>query len=137
MISNFEDFCLYMYVIVDDIWQQIAPLFSRPGPQPLCSDSDVILCPGQRVQGGIKRSELLDHWTPYLHLFPHFPERGRFNRRRRNLMLAIDLIRQIVLQQLELSGDAYCVIDSLPIPVVAFHLAPSSPGDWRAHLTPR
>jgi len=42
MITNFEDFCLYMYVIVDDIWQQIAPLFSRPGPQPLCSDSEVI-----------------------------------------------------------------------------------------------
>jgi len=27
-----EDLCLYMYVIVDDIWQQIAALFSRPGP---------------------------------------------------------------------------------------------------------
>ncbi len=134
MITNFEDFCLYMYVIVDDIWQQIAPLFSRPGPQPLCSDSEVItIALVSECKGWDKESELLDHWTPYLHLFPHFPERSRFNRRRRNLMLAINLIRQIVLQQLELSGDEYCVIDSLPIPVVAFHLVPSSPGDWRAH----
>ena len=134
MITNFEDFCLYMYVIVDDIWQQIAPLFSRPGPQPLCSDSEVItIALVSECKGWDKESELLDHWTPYLHLFPHFPERSCFNRRRRNLMFAINLIRQIVLKQLELSGDEYCVIDSLPIPVVAFHLVPSSPGDWHGH----
>ncbi len=42
MIHTFEDLCLYTYVIVDDIWQQIAPLFRRPGPAPDCSDSEVI-----------------------------------------------------------------------------------------------
>ena len=38
-LTNFEDFCTWMYVIVDDIWYQIAPLFKRPSPTPLCSDS--------------------------------------------------------------------------------------------------
>jgi hypothetical protein len=27
---------------VDDIWKQIAPLFDRPGPDPICSDSELI-----------------------------------------------------------------------------------------------
>jgi len=134
MITDFEDFCLYMYVIVDDIWQQIAALFSRPGPVPQCSDSELItIALVSECKGWDKETELLDHWMPYLHLFPNFPERSRFNRRRRNLMLAINLIRQIALQQLDLSSDGHCAIDSLPIPVVAFHLVPSSPGDWRAH----
>ena len=42
MINDFEDFCTWMYVIVDDIWQQIAPFFKRPGPAPLCSDSELL-----------------------------------------------------------------------------------------------
>jgi hypothetical protein len=134
MITDFEDFCLYTFVIVDDIWQQIAPLFTRPGPQPECSDSELItIALVSECRGWDKETEYLDHWLPYLDLFPHFPERSRFNRRRRNLMLAINLIRQIVLEMLDLSGDGQCVIDSLPIPVVAFHLVPSASGDWEAH----
>ena len=66
-------------------------------------------------------------------MFPHFPERTRFNRRRRNLMFAINLIRRVLLEQLDLSDDRQCAMDSLPVPVVAFHLVPSSTSDWRAH----
>jgi hypothetical protein len=29
MIDSFDDFCLYMYVIVDDVMQQIASLLKR------------------------------------------------------------------------------------------------------------
>ena len=32
-----------------------------------------------------------------------------------------------------MAQDNQCVIDSLPIPVVNFHLVPSSTGDWRAY----
>ena len=39
MIENVDDFCLWVYGMVDDIWAQIAPLFRRPGPQAECSDS--------------------------------------------------------------------------------------------------
>ena len=134
MITDFEDLCLYTYVIVDDIWQQLAPWFSHPGPQSVCSDSELItIALGSECRGWDKESELLDHWMPYLNLFPHFPERSRFNRRRRNLMLAINLLRRIILEWLDLSADGHCVIDSLPIPVIAFHLVPSGRGDWEAH----
>ena len=42
MITEFEDFCTWVFVVVDDIWEQIAPFFKRPGPAPVCSDSELI-----------------------------------------------------------------------------------------------
>lgn len=133
MITEFEDFCLRVFVIVDDIWEEIAPLFKRPGPAPECSDSELIaIALISECRGWDVETELLDHWMPYLDLFPNFPERSRFNRRRRNLMLGINLIRKILLQHIDLSRDGHCVIDSMPVPAVAFHLVPSSSGDWAA-----
>ncbi len=32
MIRVFDVFCLWMYTMVDDMWQQIGPFFKRPGP---------------------------------------------------------------------------------------------------------
>jgi hypothetical protein len=42
MITEFDDFCTWVFVVVDDIWKPIAPLFKRPGPQPECTDSESI-----------------------------------------------------------------------------------------------
>jgi len=43
MIHDFDDFCTWMFVLIDDIWQVIAPLYQRPGPEPSsCSDSELI-----------------------------------------------------------------------------------------------
>jgi hypothetical protein len=42
MITDFDDFCIWVYVIVDDIWEEMAPLFKRPGPKPICSNSELI-----------------------------------------------------------------------------------------------
>lgn len=134
MIHKFEDFCLYAYVIIDDIWQEIAPQFARPGPQPACSDSELItIALVSECRGWDTETELLDHWTPYLALFPHFPERSCYNRRRRNLAQAINLLRRVLLQTLDLSQDGQCIIDSLPVPAIGFHLVPSSTGDWSAY----
>jgi hypothetical protein len=113
MINDFEDFCTYMYTIIDDIWQQIAPLFNRPGPKPICSDSELITmaiigeCRGWDVE-----TEMLSQWHDHRRLFPNIPSQSRFNRRRRNLMMAFNLIRCTVLQLLELAQDTQCVIDS-------------------------
>lgn len=134
MITDFEDFCTWMYMIIDDIWQGIEPLFKRPGPKPICSDSELIAmtiigeCRGWDVE-----TEMLSYWQEHRDLFPNIPSQSRFNRRRRNLMMAFNLIRRSVLQILDIAQDTQCVIDSLPIPVVQFHLVPSSTGDWKAH----
>jgi Transposase DDE domain len=134
MITEFDDFCTWVYVLVDDIWQQISPFFKRPGPQPVCSDSELIaMALIGECRGWHMETELLSYWKEYRHLFPHIPSQSRFNRRRRNLMQATNLIRQIILRKMDISQDRQCLIDSLPIPVVQFHLVPASTGDWKAY----
>lgn len=134
MIKDFDDFCLYVFVTVDDICQQLAHFLKRPGPQPTCSDSELIAialiseCKGWDVE-----TELLSNWQPHRDLFPHIPSQSRFNRRRRHLMFVINWIRRILLSWMDVAQDKQCVIDSLPIPVVKFHLVPASTGDWRAY----
>ncbi len=134
MITDFDDFVTWMYVLIDDIWQQIGHLYPRPGPKPACSDSELMtMAIVGECREWDKETNLLGEWRNYPQLFPILPERSRFNRRRRNLSGAINHIRQIALRALDLAEDKQCVIDSLPIPVVQFHLVPSSTGDWAAH----
>lgn len=134
MINDFEDFCTWVFVIVDDIWKEIEAIYKRPGPKPKCSDSELIAmtligeCRGWHME-----TEMLCNWQEYKHLFPNIPSQSRYNRRRRNLMHMINLMRQVILRSLDLSRDRQCIIDSLPIPVVQFHLVPSSTGDWKAY----
>jgi hypothetical protein len=134
MIEDFDEFCLYVYVIVDEIYQQLSPLLKRPGPTPMCSDSELI---AMTLISECKRwdveTELLSNWQSHSDLFPHIPSQSRFNRRRRNLMFVFNRIRRILLSGIDVAQDNQCVIDSLPIPVVKFHLVPSSTGDWRAY----
>lgn len=134
MITDFDDFCLWVYVIVDTLYQQIEPLLDRRGPQPLCGDSEVIAMSfiGE-CRGWDQETELLSQMQEHRDKFPHIPSQSRFNRRRRNLMFVTNLIRRLILAQLDVAQDQQCVIDSLPIPVVQFHLAPSSTGEWPAY----
>jgi hypothetical protein len=134
MIEDFDEFCLYVYVIVDEICQQLSPFLKRPGPAPVCSDSELIaMALIGECKGWDMETDLLCNWKPHRDLFPHIPSQSRFNRRRRNLMFIINWIRRILLSWIDVAQDKQCVIDSLPIPVVKFHLVPSSTGDWRAH----
>jgi hypothetical protein len=133
MITEFEDFCTWVFVVVDDIWKQVAPFFKRPGPAPDCSDSELIaMALIGECRGWHMETELLCCWKEHRDMFPCIPSQSRFNRRRRNLMQGFTLIRQILLRSLDLSLDRQCIIDSLPTPVVQFHLVPGSTGDWRA-----
>jgi hypothetical protein len=133
MINDFDDFCLWMYTLVDDLWLKIAPLFQRPGPKPECSDSELItLTLVGECRGWDVETEMLSYWQEHHNLFPIIPSQSRFNRRRRNLAQAFNLIRRVVLQTLDLAGDNQGIIDSLPVPVVQFYLVPGSTGDWKA-----
>lgn len=134
MITSFDDFCTWMYVTVDDLWKQIAPLFHRPGPAPQCSDSELLaMALIGECRGWDLETELLRHFRDYRHLFPRQPSQSRFNRRRRQLMQAFQLLRLLVLRLLDLAQERQCVIDSLPVPVVHFHLVPGATGDWDEH----
>ncbi len=137
MIATFEDVVTWMYVIVDDAWQQLAPLYQRPGPEPLCRDSELLtmLLVGE-WRGWQTETALVRGWAAYPHLFPVIPERSRLNRRRRALLFALNDVRRIILTLLDLAADRQCAIDSLPVPVIGFHLVPSSPASvatWKAY----
>src|SRR3954451_18076063 len=135
MIADFEDFCLYLYVVIDDLWAQIGHHYRRPGPAPACSDSELLtLVLAGECRGWDQETDLVAAWQAYRALFPVLPERSRFNRRRRNLMYAINDLRRVALTLLDLAQDRQCAIDSLPVPVMHFHLVPGSPsvGTWKA-----
>jgi hypothetical protein len=135
MIADFEDFVTWMYVTIDDVWQHIAPLYARPGAEPTsCSDSELItIAIVSECRGWDRETHLAAEWQPYRHLFPRLPERSRYNRRRRNLMFAINQIRQVIVAGLDVAQDAYGAIDGLPLPVMYFHMAPQRTRDWDAH----
>lgn len=134
MIADFDDFCLWMYVVIDEIWHQLAPLFGRPGPAPACSDSELMtMAIVGECRGWALETDLISQWRERPDLFPTVPERSRFNRRRRNLMQAFNLIRQSVVRLLDLAQDRHCAIDSMPVPVVQFHLVPGATREWAAH----
>src|SRR4051794_6799711 len=106
MITNFDDFCTWAFVLIDDLYKPLKPLFSHSGPQSQCSDSELItLAIVGECKGWDQETELVSEWHNYRHLFPVLPERSRFNRRRRNLMGAINAIRQAILNILDLAQD--------------------------------
>jgi hypothetical protein len=131
---TFDDFCLWTSCLVDELWQQIAPQCRRPGPAPACSDPELVtMALVGECLGWDQETELVSHWRRHRDLFPHQPERSRFNRRRRQLAGAINAVRRLLLGVLDLAQDRQCVLDSLPIPVIRFHLVPGgNRADWQA-----
>lgn len=131
MITNFDDFCLWMYCIVEDTWRQVSHLFKRPGPASRCSDSELMtMALVGECKGWDTETSLLSEWEQHRDLFPHLPSQSRFNRRRRHLMYAFNLIRRVVLRVLDVAADRQCCIDSMPVPVVQFHLVPGAAKEW-------
>ena len=126
-VTSFEDFCLWTYVLIDDCWQRLAPLDRRPGPAPVCSDPELItMALIGECKGWHEETVLLSEWAQHRELFPHQPTRTRFNRRRRHLAGAINAVRRLLLAALDLAHDRQWVLDSLPIPVIRFHLVPKA-----------
>ena len=106
MITDFDDLCLWTYVIVDDMLIQLAPLLQRPGPSPDCSDSELIaMILVAECKGGDIETQLLSEFSQHRHLFPILPCQSRFNRRRRNLGAIINQIRQLLLADIEAASE--------------------------------
>ncbi len=136
MIAEFDDFCLWVYVVVDELYARL-PAAYKPGrgPAPECSDSELLtMALVGECRGWAQETELLHNWRARRHLFPVIPERSRFNQRRRALAHALNALRRLVLAALDVAQDRQCAIDSLPVPVLQFHRVPaaSSAATWRA-----
>lgn len=78
MIDTFEDFCLWAYVVVDDLYTALAPRRGLAGPDPTeCSDSELLtLALVGECRGWDEETVLLSAWKEYAHLFPHLPRQS-------------------------------------------------------------
>jgi len=139
MIRGFVDLCTVAYVVIDDLSRvSLAPLGRRPGPAAGCTDSEVITLSvvaelvGLDEEVAFLTSVRRNHPT----LFPQLPERSRYNRRRRALAAATNVVRRQLQQRgwADLAADERdpCRIDSLPVPVVDFAHA-TGRHRWRGH----
>jgi len=134
MIADFADFCLWMYTVIDDLWPQLALASRRPGPAPDCSDSELLtMALVGECMGWDQDTVLVHQWRKHLDLFPCQPSRTRFLRRREQLTPILNALRQLVLRLLDVAQERQCVIDSLPLPVVQFHLVPGCSREWASH----
>lgn len=99
--EDMEALLTVIFFHVDELYQQVAHLASRPGPRSDFSDSEVITLSlvGHMMDDSetafyqlIKRN--------YMALFPKLIDRTRFNRRSRGLFKVTNLIRQMINQQM-------------------------------------
>ncbi len=133
MIETFEDLCTAIYVLVDDLYTLVAaPHDHRPGPRSPFSDSEVITFTLVAELVGLDEEKRFLAYMKrhYAFLFPFFPERSRYNRRRRNLTEVTNRIRRLLQAAtwdlLTPEERSLGIIDSMPVPVVGFHHAKES-----------
>lgn len=103
----------------------------RPGPNPNCPDADILTVAwlleyiGEDSENSGYRRIKAELKT----VFPSLPERSRFNRRRRNLSTASEVIRQALTHYFR-KTDVF-IVDSFPIPVCDFKRANASKSDFK------
>ena len=120
-------------MLISELCASLDPVLVRPGPAPSCTDAELITRALVGDCGGWdQETVLLSRWREHRDLFPRQPERTRFNGRRRALALTINLLRQAVVDVLDIAQDPHCISDSLPIPVVQFYPVPQANTDWKA-----
>lgn len=124
-IKNFEDFILIVFVIIDDLYKQYAPMSvtdRRNIYTAKLTDSEVIaIC----ICGELLGIDSEKAWFSYVkrnysHLFPQLGDRSRFNRRRKDLLQVTELLRQKLFTSFFAPTNNYFIIDSFPLPVCKF-----------------
>ena len=103
----------------------------RPGRTPDCPDSDIIAI-GWLLEYITKDSENAGYRYLKVALktvFRSLPERSRFNRRRRNLSSASEVLRRALADVLP--PTEVFIVDSFPIPICDFKRAKSSKSDLK------
>ena len=125
LIATFEDFILLVYTIMDDLYKQFIPQAvskRRNVTTAKMSDSEIIALSICSEVVGIDSEKAWYSFVKrnYRHLFPDLCCRTRFNRTRRNLLQATELLRQKLPLVFPIPQSRYFVIDSFPLPVCKF-----------------
>ena len=112
------DLFVQVYVLVGDAVKSRAVVIPRrPGPDPACSDAEVLTVTVVRHVLGrpSERGFLAEVRREWPGLFPHLPHQSEFNRRARWLWGACELVRQHVLATVP--EDTWQQIDTTALPV--------------------
>ena len=124
-IATFEDFILTVFVVIDDLYHQFAPIeviHRRHVLDAKLSDSEIISI---SICGELAGVDSENAWFSfvkknYLHLFPKLGSRSRFNRTRRALLQTTNLLRQKMVSAFPIPLSRYFIIDSFPLAVCKF-----------------
>ena len=103
----------------------------RPGRNPECPDSDILTLTGllEYIGADSEHSGYQRLKVELQTLFPCLPERSRFNRRRRNLSGASEVLRQ-ALRTYVPKTDVF-IVDSFPMPICDFKRAKTSKSELK------
>ena len=107
------------------------PRTTDPAPNPDCPDSDILTLGWllEYIGADAEHSGYQRLKAELQTVFPSLPERSRFNRRRRNLWGASEVLRRTLRQHLP-QADVY-IVDSFPIPICDFKRAKASKSDLK------
>ena len=116
--SDLETLLTVCFYYLDEIYQPIKHLVSRPGPRPTFSDIEVITLNvvGQMVTDSEKGWHRFVKKN-FLPLFPKLISRSRYHRRSKDLQQLTEVLRQILVEQLGLYFEDWHLMDSMPLPV--------------------
>ena len=116
-----DAFLTTLYTIVDDWYQQHAPLLlaGKAGKKPLFSDSEVMTLSLAQHWLGIpdEREFLRFVRNNHLPLFPRLVGQSQFNRRARSLCWLIHRMRQHLVAQMGIATSPCQLIDGTPVQV--------------------
>ena len=103
----------------------------RPGPIPECPDSDILTMSWllEYIGEDSENSGYARIQAELKTVFPSSPERSRFNRRRRNLSGASEVLRRALTQYFP--KQKVFIVDSFPMPLCDFKRAKSSKSDLK------
>ena len=124
-LENLTDLFTNIFVIIDDIYNEIIPIGIRNRrniKDSKLSDSEIITISivGELLTIDSEKSFFSLLKREYKELFPRLGDRTRFNRTKRNLYLVISKIRGYISEFMQLYSNNIRVIDSMPIPVWEF-----------------
>ncbi len=129
-LSTFVDRALVMFCLIDDLCQQYPDSRRRPGPaEEICQSVLITIAVLQEIEG-CTEAEILRDLKP---LFTRLPERSWYNRGRRRLLARFVELWQRLSRELVAQEEAIDVgvVDSMPLPVVAFARAVGA-SHWKA-----
>ena len=124
-LENLTDLFTNIFVIIDDIYNEIIPIGIRNRrniKDSKLSDSEIITISivGELLTIDSEKSFFSLLKREYKELFPRLGDRTRFNRTKRNLHLVISKIRGYISEFMQLYSNNVRVIDSMPIHVCEF-----------------